>query len=238
MDQGHASYNIAITYVDKWNALKAKESQPDKGEFLKQKDMLLSLAEQAVRKSIEIDGNYLPAWDTYVNIAVERGTQAALRQELQRQVQKNPEKALYSLGKLAFEESDYKGAVAYFKQVTKVYASEKMFLFNYAFALEGIGDLDGAVDHYMRAIHVDPLFMQAHHNLAQIYLQKGAHELAIAHFNEVLQLDPKSTVAHLQLARIYIQRGERVSARNHLNAVFSLAPGNQEAAALWQQLGS
>jgi protein O-mannosyl-transferase len=236
--RARAYYNIAVTYLYKWNALKARESQTDPNRFVQEKDEFLSRTEDALLKSMELDDTYLPAWDSYMDIAVERGRQAPLRNRLQQQLSETPGKAAYGLAKLAFQEGNYKEAADYFGQATKLYPREKMVFFNYAFALEELGETDRAIDNYLTAVRLDPLFLQAHHNVAQIYMQKGLHEPAIEHFSEVLRLDPASAVAHLQLARLYIKQGQRVLAREHLTAILSVSPGNQEAAALWQQVGS
>jgi len=205
---------------------------------LREQDTLLTMAEAALLKSIDSDEKYLPAWDSYMNVAVDLGKQEALRNQLRQQIDKTPGRALYGLGKLAFQEAKYGEAADYFKQAVKFYSGEEMFWFNYAYALEEVGDVDGAIDKYIRALRIDPLFMQAHHNLGQIYMDKGLTQPAVEHFNQVLRSDPKSTVAHLQLARIFIQQGQRALARNHLSAVLNLSPGDPDAVALWQQTGS
>lgn len=237
-DRSRAEYNLAVTYLYQWNALKQKKQQMEESAFLREQDTLLTMAEAALLKSIDSDEKYLPSWDSYMNVAVDLGKQEALRNQLRQQIDKTPGRALYGLGKLAFQEAKYGEAADYFKQAVKFYSGEEMFWFNYAYALEEVGDVDGAIDKYIRALRIDPLFMQAHHNLGQIYMDKGLTQPAVEHFNQVLRSDPKSTVAHLQLARIFIQQGQRALARNHLSAVLNLSPGDPDAVALWQQTGS
>src|SRR2546427_7351533 len=111
-----------------------------------------------------------------------------------------------------------------------------MFLFNYAFALDESGNMDRAIDKYMAALRVDPLFMQAHYNLAEIYMKKRIDQLAIDHLEQVVIIDDSRTPARLQLARLYIQQGQAGLARNHLSAILSTSPDNAEAKALWQQV--
>src|SRR5262249_18361788 len=125
-DQARAYYNIGIT------------------RFYKQE---LLPAEQALVKSLELDPTYLPAWDSYINVAVESGKQQSLRDQLQESLKKNPDaRTYYGLAKIAAQENRFKEAVDYYKQATGSYKSEKMFFFNYALALEGSGDMNGAID--------------------------------------------------------------------------------------------
>ena len=193
-------------------------------------------AEQAFVKSLELDPNYLSAWDSYISLNLDAGKQQSLRDQMQGMLKNGPNaKAYYGLAKVALLESNYNDAVNFFTQSRPAYGNEKMFLFNYAMALESAGDAAGAIDRYNEALRIDPQFMQAHFNLAQIYFDRGRFTAAIPHFEQVLKIDPRNTPAHIQLARIFIQQGQRVLARNHLSAVLNMSPGNAEAAALWPQ---
>jgi tetratricopeptide (TPR) repeat protein len=224
VDRARTYYNLAVAYLGELNIA----SPNDKGR-------IASLADDALTKSLVSDSNFLPAWDSYINLSVDRGTREVAAQRLQQQLQKNSGTALYGMGKLALLEGNYKIASDYFGQAEKFFPDEKMVFFNYAYALEEIGDIDRALDKYITATRIDPLFMQAHYNLAQIYMKKQMEQSAIEHFEQVLRIDAKSTLAHLQLARIYIQHGQMGLARDHLSAVLSVSPGDAEATALWQQ---
>jgi tetratricopeptide (TPR) repeat protein len=223
-DRARTYYNLAVAYLAELNTA----SPNDKGRIASQADDTLT-------KSLASDSNFLPAWDSYINLSVDRGMQEAAAQRLQQELQKNRGTALYGMGKLAFLEGNYKSAADYFAQAEKFFPDEKMVFFNDAYALEEIGDMDRALEKYTTATRIDPLFMQAHYNLAQIYVKKQMEQPAIEHLEQVLTIDAKSTLAHLQLARIYIQHGQMGPARDHLSAVLSISPGNAEATALWQQ---
>lgn len=230
VDQARAYQNLAVTYIYKSALLKPDDSE--------EKDRLLSKAEEALQKSIEADPAYLPAWDSYINVAVDRGKQETLRVQLEERLLKAKTQDPmidYGFGKLAFQQGDYQEAAKYFRQAAGGFKGDKMFCFNYAYALEEIGSKQEATNQYLEALKSDPQFLQAHYNLAQLYMENGGNESAIQHFNEVVRLDPRNTLAHLQLARIYIRQGQRALARNHLTAVLSVSPGDQEATALWQQ---
>jgi tetratricopeptide (TPR) repeat protein len=228
VDRARGYHNMAITGLYKVNELKADDTQ--------EKDRLRGMAEEALLKSIELDGSYLPSWDSYINVTIDRGKQEILRGQLQQQVQKTQDpKAYYGLGKLAFQQGNFREAADYFRQAAAQYKNEKMFWFNSAYALEGAGDGDSAIDKYVEALRLDPQFLEGNYNLAQLYMEKGRYESAIQHFDRVLRIDPGNTTVHLQLARIYIKQGQRGLARNHLTAVLNVSPGNPEATALWQQ---
>src|ERR1051326_6757646 len=180
-------YNMAVAYIAVLNRLSGNA-----------KEKVASLAEEALMKSIESDGNFLPAWDSYANLSVDRGTQKIARQRFNQELQKNPAKAFYGLGKIAFQERNYKEAVDYFAQADKFLHEERLFLFNYAYASLEAGNVDRAIDKYIAVTRLDPLFSQAHYNLALIYIKKHLDQPAIEHLEQVLRIDTKSTSAHLQ----------------------------------------
>ena len=117
-------------------------------------------------------------------------------------------------------------------------ASQKLIFYNYALALSAVGRRDEAIQQYVYLLRLDPLFVPAYSNLGLLYMHKKDFPNAIANFEKVLRSDPNHASAHLNLARIYIETGNRELARDHVSKVLSVSPGNQEAAALWHELGS
>ena len=47
-----------------------------------------------------------------------------------------------------------------------------------------------AVQAYLEATRVDPRMVDAHYNLANLYLEMGRYKLATTHYRHVLQLQP------------------------------------------------
>ncbi len=54
------------------------------------------------------------------------------------------------------------------------------------------GEIDKAIEHFLKAIEIEPLNDRAHHNLAQAYHSKGNISEAVKHYREALQLNPVS----------------------------------------------
>jgi len=88
----------------------------------------------------------------------------------------------------------------------------------------------------MQAIRLDPIFIEAHHNVGLLYMRRNEYAKAVDAFAEVLRQDPKHISANLNLAKIYIAQGNKPLARSYLRTVLEVSPGDQQAAALWQQI--
>ena len=85
-------------------------------------------------------------------------------------------------------------------------------------------DLDSAIDHFERAIELDPNFALAHSALGSCYVNrvlKGLgeahdHEQAQAEFDKALAIDPKLLEARMQMIFIYIANGQKPRAREEI----------------------
>jgi len=85
-------------------------------------------------------------------------------------------------------------------------------------------DLDSAIDHFERAIELDPKFALAYSALGGCYVNRvlkglgeaNDHDKAQAAFNKALALDPKLLEARMQMIFIYLSRGEKQKARSEV----------------------
>ena len=85
-------------------------------------------------------------------------------------------------------------------------------------------DLDSAIDHFERAIELDPKFALAYSALGGCYVNRvlkglgeaNDHDKAQAAFNKALSLDPKLLEARMQMIFIYLSRGEKQKARSEV----------------------
>jgi tetratricopeptide (TPR) repeat protein len=220
--------NLGVAYV----YMAGTKSGADKHD-------LLTKAAEAFRKSTELDENMFLAFDSYVNVVYDSGGQEELEKQFQSTLKaKQDYRAYYGLGKIAFLSRDYAQAAQYFENALRINPEEKLIFFNQAYALSQLQRRDEAKDKYLQAIRLDPLFLQARHNLALLYMESNDLTKAIDSFENVLRLDPNYVAAHMNLARIYLRLGNRDAAREHVSRVLSIMPGHKEAAALWRQLES
>jgi serine/threonine protein kinase/tetratricopeptide (TPR) repeat protein len=85
-------------------------------------------------------------------------------------------------------------------------------------------DCDAAIEHFQRAIELDPNFALAHDGLGASYVNRvfkgfgGAedYERAEVAFNKALALDPKLIEARMLMVFVYLWRGEKQKAREEV----------------------
>ncbi|HZI60825.1 MAG TPA: protein kinase [Pyrinomonadaceae bacterium] len=93
-------------------------------------------------------------------------------------------------------------------------------------------DCDGAIEHFERAIQLDPNFALAHDGLGACYVNRvfkgfgGAedYERAEAAFNKALAIDPKIIEARMLMVFVYLWRGEKQKARDEVSRARNEAP--------------
>jgi len=73
---------------------------------------------------------------------------------------------------------------------------------------EGLGDLEGAVGEYQKALETDPQSSLLHLNLASVYLQKNNSALAIAELKQSIDLAPEAVQPHALLALVYASQNK------------------------------
>jgi len=87
-------------------------------------------------------------------------------------------------------------------------------------ALKELGDIDGAVQFYLKAIKIKPRFPDAYNNLASSHMQLGQTKDAISTFQMALTLNPKLVDAHSNLGNLYKAQGKLDEAKkSYLEAI-------------------
>ena len=245
--------NLGVSYLYMWNDLQAHRAQLRPDEFAAKTEEVLKPATEAFSKALEIEPDMYSALDSYVNALCYRGKADELEKTaFERLKQKEDFENLYIVGKVAFNNAvaatdrgkteeatrDFVKADQYFERAEKLKADEKIVFFNHGYALVSLKQDDRAREKYLQAIRIDPIFMLAHHNLALIYMRQNDFAKAAEAFTEVLRLDPKHLSSNLNLGYIYKIQGKKTLARTHLATVLEASPGNQQAAAMLQELDS
>ncbi|MEP6637527.1 MAG: protein kinase, partial [Acidobacteriota bacterium] len=85
-------------------------------------------------------------------------------------------------------------------------------------------DLDSAIDHFERAVELDPKFALAHSALGGCYVnrvlkglgEKNDYEKAEEAFNKALALDPRLLEARMHMIFIYMTHGKKEKARTEI----------------------
>ncbi|HET7114215.1 MAG TPA: protein kinase, partial [Pyrinomonadaceae bacterium] len=93
-------------------------------------------------------------------------------------------------------------------------------------------DCDSAIEHFERAIQLDPNFALAHDGLGACYVNRvfkgfgGAedYERAEVAFNKALAIDPNIFEARMLMVFVYLWRGEKQKARDEVNRARNEAP--------------
>ena len=231
--------NVGTSYLNMRRDLINRRNQMSEQVFETERRRILEKARQAYKRSLEIDNGFSPL-DSYVLVMWELGRADELRFEHETILGEDGKnfESLYTLGKLAFEAQNFGTAVEYFDKALAVFPNEELVWFNYGYAMEQLGRPDEAMEKYLQAIRVEPIFIEAHHNVALLYMQKKEFPTAIDHLEEILRTYPDHVSTNLHLAKIYMQTGQDALARRYLQVVLTGSPDHQEAISLWQQLGS
>jgi tetratricopeptide (TPR) repeat protein len=93
---------------------------------------------------------------------------------------------------------------------------------NLGIALERSGDLEGAADHFRRAVALMPSYAKAHHNLGVVLWEQGNADEAIAEYRLALRHNPFFAEAYLNLANALASRGEYRQAVDYYSKALEL----------------
>ena len=230
--------NLGVTYLHKWQALKAKEKEMPAEKFREETAKILVPAQEVFLKAVENDPEMSWAFDSYINATFELGKADPVEASALADLKKSEIfKSVYAVAKISFLKQNWARADEYFTRAEKLRPDDKLLFFNHAYALEKLGRQEDAIHKYLAAIRVDPIFIEAHHNVAIIYMGRGESREAIVHLQEVLRYNPTHRSANLTLAKLYASSGDRTAARANLQALLQASPGDSEVLDVWKNLG-
>jgi CheY-like chemotaxis protein len=86
------------------------------------------------------------------------------------------------------------------------------------------GDMDGALEHLRRGVHIDPLAYRLRYQMALIYAKQRRHHEAIGELEKALELHPNQLVAMKNLAVLYENAGFKRKAVETWEDCAKLAP--------------
>jgi tetratricopeptide (TPR) repeat protein len=154
----------------------------------------------------------------------------AAQVEFEQAIQYKPDSAesYYNLGKLFSVQDNWGPARTAFEGAVRLDPSYVEAMDALGFALEALGDNDGAVATYETAIALNDqrkgTYALPHVNLSAYYNKTGDSEKALTHARSALALDPKSDGALFQQGRAEERRGHLEDAVKSLNDAIVLNP--------------
>jgi protein O-mannosyl-transferase len=97
-------------------------------------------------------------------------------------------------------------------------------------------DYPKAIQHFQRALQINPRHAVAWSNLGRVLLMANKPAEAAECFRRSLTINGANVAAHLSLANILIQANKLDDAEKHAQAVLKLIPGQPDALALLQRI--
>jgi tetratricopeptide (TPR) repeat protein len=84
--------------------------------------------------------------------------------------------------------------------------------------------LDEAIDHYLEALRINPIFDDACYNLGIAFSRMGNDGDAISYYKKGLQIKPDNAKAHNNLGSLYIRMGNIKDAVYHYHEALRIDP--------------
>jgi len=96
--------------------------------------------------------------------------------------------------------------------------------------------LKTALEHYSRALALDPNDVDAHIGVGKVLMASGETEGALGHLLEAIQRDPLNEVAHFRLSAVYRQLGRTSDASRELATFNEVQKQKKRIIASYQQM--
>jgi tetratricopeptide (TPR) repeat protein len=235
-DQAHARIDQAIN------------SQPSNASlhFLKGEiygyEMNAQGAEAELRRALEIDGNYLPAYSALGALFVNTNQQERAIAEYQKIVERRPDNATaYTLiGMLEFSRQNIDGAVDNYRKAL-AQDSKAMFAANnlaWLYAVYGKGNMDEAVRLAQSAVQSNPEVPSFADTLGWVYYKKGLYGAAAEQLKKAVSVDDAaarrnngdpSPTYHYHLGVALAAKGDKAGARREIESSLHLKGNFPEA---------
>lgn len=96
-------------------------------------------------------------------------------------------------------------------------------------AYNSMGNIEKSIQFYNKGLTMFPNFIEAHYNVANVYMNNKMYDKAIAEYDKVLELNPKFTGAINNKANIYYSEGKLEMAKDMYQKVLEIKPQSVEA---------
>ena len=156
-----------------------------------------------------------------------KAAQESYKQTLERE----PEnlEAIYGLGIIYQYEKKYEEAKSYFERALSSYGENGAILNSFGVVAANLGDNESARDSFEKAVQIDPNFLDAQKNLAEIYIATKEYEKGIETYQKILKQHGDDIESLLNVGRLYYEIGDIDSTRFILEKVLEIDSENKFA---------
>ena len=158
-------------------------------------------AVEQFENALKIEPDSVPAYLDLGLVAIAQEDFAAAERFLLRVVQLTDESemanvditreaALYNLGLVALERTDYEDAVAFFKNALRIRKDASDTYYNLAQAFAGLDEIEAAQQQLLIAFQFDPNYAEAHFLMGELYLAQDNEVKASEYFAKSAELAP------------------------------------------------
>lgn len=183
-----------------------------------------ALAEAELKKAIEIDENYLPAYSAYASLLVSQGQTESAIAQYQTIVAKKPSAAVYTLlGMLEDGRGNKPEAETHYRKALDIAPETAIAANNLAWLLaENQGNLDEALRLAQMSVNKNQTVAGFYDTLGFVYYQKGLYLPAVEQLKKAVALDEaqaqkagKGTTPgyRVRLAKALASAGDKSSAK-------------------------
>ena len=136
---------------------------------------------------------------------------------------------LLAQGNLHFAKDDYPKAIAFYREVIRLYSRHADALNNLGAALFQLGCYEEAEEYFRQVIADRPDHPEAHGNLGAVRRERGDFRGAESSLRRALKLKPNFVRARSLLGLTLAHQGRVIDARAHFEKVLRLDPRNANA---------
>jgi len=123
----------------------------------------------------------------------------------------------------------WKNSITLFEHTLKITSNNYLPHNNLGVALQDEGRIDEAIDHYLKALQINPYYEKAHYNLGVALQDEGRIDEAIDHYLKGLQINPDDEKAHYNLGIALQGEGRVDEAIDHYLKALQINPYYEKA---------
>jgi tetratricopeptide (TPR) repeat protein len=93
------------------------------------------------------------------------------------------------------------------------------------------------MEHYQKALEIQPQYAEAHNNLGNVLRQKGRVDEAIIQYQKAVEIEPDFAMAHYNLGMVLAQKGLADEAIAQFKETLRFKPDDTNAKEWLRRLG-